>query len=82
MTCQELVERVTDYLDGALPAAELDRLRRHLLTCDGCQAHIEQMRATVRALNLNAADRPRLSPETERAVLDAFRRWAGEPHQR
>lgn len=76
MTCAELVERVTDYLDDMLPTAELERLRRHLLTCDGCQAHIQQMRTTVRILN--AAPGPRLSRETEARILADFRQWAQE----
>jgi anti-sigma factor RsiW len=47
-TCKELVERVTDYLEDALSPDERVRLDRHLGECDGCRAHLEQMRAALR----------------------------------
>ena len=50
MTCRELTELVTDYLEGSLRAAEAERFEEHLATCDGCQAYLEQMRVTLRAL--------------------------------
>jgi anti-sigma factor RsiW len=74
MACNELVEIVTDYLEGTLPGAELERLRDHLGSCDGCQAHIEQMRATVRVLRSEPEERT--SPEMAGALTDMFRQWA------
>jgi anti-sigma factor RsiW len=50
ITCRELVELVTDYLEGQLPPAERERIERHLAGCDGCTAYVEQMRFTLRAL--------------------------------
>jgi len=50
MSCQELVEVVTDYLEGRLPDATRERLEEHLAACDGCTAYIEQMRLTLLAL--------------------------------
>ena len=50
MSCQELVELVTDYLEGRLPAAERERLEAHIALCDGCTAYIDQMRLTLFAL--------------------------------
>jgi anti-sigma factor RsiW len=50
LTCRELVELVTDYLEGAMPAGERARVERHLAACDGCTAYVEQMRLTLRAL--------------------------------
>jgi anti-sigma factor RsiW len=50
LACRELVELVTDYLEGILPPAESARVERHLAGCDGCSAYIEQMRITLRAL--------------------------------
>jgi anti-sigma factor RsiW len=47
-TCQELVELVTDYLDGALPSAEFERVERHLDACAGCTTYLEQFRETIR----------------------------------
>jgi anti-sigma factor RsiW len=45
LACNEVVEMITDYLEGVLPAAEVRRLERHLATCPGCTEYVEQMRA-------------------------------------
>ena len=46
--CREVVEVLTDYLDGALPSDEREALEQHLLACIGCATHLEQLRTTVR----------------------------------
>jgi anti-sigma factor RsiW len=48
LTCQELVELVTDYLEDALPPEERARFDEHLTGCSGCTAYVEQMRVTIR----------------------------------
>ena len=50
MSCRELVELVTDYLEGRLPDATRRELEAHLAGCDNCTAYIQQMRLTLRAL--------------------------------
>ena len=71
LSCQELVELVTDYLEGVLPDADRLELERHLETCDGCRQYVEQMRTTI---VLTGEARPLdLSPEAEDALLAAFR---------
>lgn len=50
MACQELVEVVSDYLDGALAAAERARCDGHLAVCPGCRAHLAQMKRVVGSL--------------------------------
>jgi anti-sigma factor RsiW len=71
LTCQELVELVTDYLEGALPARERRAVEHHLAQCDGCAAYLEQMRETRR---LTGALRPDDVPEAGiDALLAAFR---------
>jgi anti-sigma factor RsiW len=50
LTCRELVELVTDYIEGVMPPDELTRVERHLGACDGCTTYVEQMRVTLRAL--------------------------------
>jgi anti-sigma factor RsiW len=50
MPCRELVELVTAYLDGALPAAERARCDEHLRTCAGCRAYLAQMELVMSAL--------------------------------
>ena len=48
MTCQELVELVTEYLEGALPASDRRRFDEHLAECPHCVAYLDQMRITIR----------------------------------
>lgn len=49
MTCKELVELITDYLEGALPAADRLRFEQHLDCCPPCRTYVDQIRQTVRA---------------------------------
>jgi predicted anti-sigma-YlaC factor YlaD len=51
VTCQELVELVTAYLDGALDQETEHRLIEHLPECDGCSRYLDQIRRTIRSLN-------------------------------
>jgi anti-sigma factor RsiW len=50
MTCQELVELVTEYLEGALPEGDGARFETHLATCVHCVNYLEQVRITVRVV--------------------------------
>jgi anti-sigma factor RsiW len=50
VACQEVVELVTDYLEGALDPDLTAEVEAHLGLCDGCDIYVEQMRATIRAL--------------------------------
>ena len=55
LACRELVELVTEYLEGRLSPTERLRFEAHLVGCSGCRAYLDQMRATLRVLgNLNA----------------------------
>ena len=74
MACIELVELVTDYLEGVLPADEVARVREHLASCDGCTAHVQQMRTTVRVLQATPGER--VAPETAAALAGMFGEWA------
>lgn len=47
LACQQVVRLVTDYLEGALPPADHERLERHLADCPECDTHLEQMRQTI-----------------------------------
>ena len=73
LSCQELVELVTDYLEGALPEEERARFEKHVGPCDGCREYVEQMRETIELAG--RIEPPALSPEAERALLAAFRGW-------
>jgi anti-sigma factor RsiW len=73
LTCRELVELVTEYLEGGLSTAERERFEEHLGFCDWCVTYLDQMRQTLTAVGrLREED---ISPELERSLLDAFRGW-------
>ena len=75
MNCDEFVELVTAYLEGALDAATERRFVEHLAECDGCDRYLEQIRRTVEDLgHLPAAG---LAPEARDRLLAAFRDWDG-----
>jgi anti-sigma factor RsiW len=74
LSCQELVELVTDYLEGALGAADLRRFEEHIARCDGCTRYLEQLRMTIRITGTITTDD--LSPAAEEALQQAFRGWA------
>jgi anti-sigma factor RsiW len=73
LTCAELVEIVTDYLEDALPPAERVRFEQHLATCDGCAIYLRQMEETVRLTGMLREQDVR--PEARAALLEAFRDW-------
>ena len=73
LSCRELVELVTDYLEGALPDADRTRFEEHIARCDGCGVYLEQMRRTIDMLGHVPVEA--LSPEAERELLEAFRGW-------
>jgi anti-sigma factor RsiW len=73
LSCKELVELITDYLEGALPRRARKRFERHLEECDGCRAYLESMRRTIRVAGVVAEDQ---IPEPVRGeLLAAFRDW-------
>ena len=73
LTCQELVELVTDYLEGALDQRDRARFEEHVMTCPPCHAHIDQMRSTIDVLGHVPTES--LSPSAETDLLEAFRGW-------
>jgi anti-sigma factor RsiW len=74
LSCQELVELVTDYLEGALPPEDVRRFEEHTAGCENCTRYLEQLRVTIRIAGTITTDD--LSPEVERELLSAFRDWA------
>jgi anti-sigma factor RsiW len=73
LTCRELVELVTDYLEGALPDEERARFEAHLAECDGCAAYLAQMRDTLRIAGRLREES--IAPEARESLLRAFRDW-------
>jgi anti-sigma factor RsiW len=72
LSCQQLVELVTDYFDGALPPDDRARFEAHVADCPGCDRHLAQMRTAIALTGAAAAldARPELS-----GLLAAFRDW-------
>jgi anti-sigma factor RsiW len=77
ISCQELVELVTDYVEGGMAAELRLRFERHIETCEGCRTHLEQMRATIRVTGELPPES--LTPEAEATLLAAFRGWHRPP---
>jgi anti-sigma factor RsiW len=73
INCQELVELVTDYLEGALSPADLRRFEEHLAACGNCTEYLAQLEATIRVTGTLTPDD--LSPEAERELLRVFGSW-------
>jgi anti-sigma factor RsiW len=73
VTCQQLVEIVTAYLEGMLGAAERASFEAHLAVCEGCRAYLEQMRRTITAVGTLSEDS--LSMSERAGLLDLFRNW-------
>jgi len=73
MTCKELVELVTDYLEGALPANDQRRFDEHLESCPFCRIYMDQMRQTIQAAGHLREES--VSAEALETLLAHFRRW-------
>jgi predicted anti-sigma-YlaC factor YlaD len=73
LSCQELVEIVTDYLEEKLTPEERRRVEEHLAACEGCRNYLEQMRDTIR-LSGRLDERSIPVPMREQ-LLRAFRDW-------
>jgi anti-sigma factor RsiW len=72
LSCQELVELVTDYFEDALAPTERARFDAHVAECPGCELYVEQMRMTITLAGASAGleSRPEVS-----GLLEAFRDW-------
>lgn len=78
LSCHEVVELVTAYLEGALSRRDRKRFERHIAVCDGCTAYLAQMRATI--LTVGSISEDDLSPAAKEELVAAFHTWkAGRP---
>ncbi|MGH8982397.1 MAG: anti-sigma factor family protein [Acidimicrobiia bacterium] len=74
LACRELVELVTDYLEGELSRRERARVRRHLRGCPHCTGYLEQIRLTIRLTGrLRVEDVEAMPAGTREELLAAFR---------
>ncbi len=76
IVCQQAVELVTDYLDGALSRRDRRRFERHLRACPNCSAYLEQIRITI---ELTGSIEPEdLTPQAREDITELYRRWRSE----
>jgi anti-sigma factor RsiW len=73
ITCREMVELMTDYLDNAMSPETRARFERHLATCDGCTNYLGQLRETIRATGMLTEEQIPAGQKDE--LLRAFRDW-------
>ena len=73
LTCKEIVELVTDYLEQTLVSEMRVRFEEHVAECPGCQTYIEQVQQTISMLH-RLAEEPTL-PESKEELLEIFRNW-------
>ena len=71
LTCAQMVELVTAYLEQRLPDVDLETFEEHLVFCDGCSTYLDQMRATIAAAGeLRSEDIP---AGLRQRLLETFR---------
>ena len=75
VTCREFVELATDYLDDALSSDALDLVEEHLVLCDWCREHLEQLESTIGAVRGTAGEQP--PPDVLDSIVGAFREARG-----
>lgn len=77
LSCADVVELMTAYLEGALDPVTERRFADHLAGCEGCHRYLEQLRETVRLTGrLSPAS---ISGQGREDLLNAFRDWPREP---
>jgi anti-sigma factor RsiW len=76
LTCRELVELITDYLEGTLEPSARAGLETHLAGCAGCTIYLEQMRTTMRLSGMLTVEH--IPEGAARELLDVFRTWRRE----
>jgi anti-sigma factor RsiW len=75
MSCRQLVDIVTDYLEGNMAPQDRRRFDAHLAECPYCVNYLDQMRATIAALG--GLTEESISSEARGELLEAFRGWRG-----
>jgi anti-sigma factor RsiW len=76
LTCKEVVELVTDYLEDSLSAEMRDRFERHLTACDPCVTYLDQMRQTI--ATIGKLPEESISQPVLDTLLEHFRGWSRE----
>jgi anti-sigma factor RsiW len=75
LVCQQVVELISDYIEGTLPRSQRRRLEAHLADCEHCTEYLAQMRETIRLTGtLGTHD---LTPQMREDLAELYRRWRG-----
>ena len=74
LTCAEIVELVTEYLEGGLSTADRERFEEHVGFCHDCIAYLDQVRETIATMGRLGVQED-LSPQLQDSLLQAFRDW-------
>ena len=73
LTCQQVAEAVTDYLEGALSFVDRLRFHMHLGMCVGCRNYLRQMKYTIQTLGKLPAEP--IPPKVRDELVKRFRDW-------
>ena len=73
MKCREVVELMTDYLEGGLSPQDRERFEQHIAGCDGCRAYLQQLRLTLRAMR--SFEATPIPERVQKELVQAFRSW-------
>jgi predicted anti-sigma-YlaC factor YlaD len=80
LSCQEIVELVSDYLEGAMSRTDHTRFENHLAYCPGCATYVEQIRTTILVTGKVPAEET-LPPDLRAGLIAQFRHWERESDQ-
>lgn len=75
LTCQELTEVITDYVEGRMSFWQRAQLQLHLGMCSGCRAYLRQMRLTIQTVG--ALPKEPIPEDVERALLERLESMGG-----
>ena len=76
MKCRDVVELMTDYLEGAMSERDRRRFEAHIADCAGCREYLAQMRETIKLTGQLAPED--LTPQMRAEFTDLYRRWRSE----
>jgi predicted anti-sigma-YlaC factor YlaD len=78
--CRDLVEMLTDYLEGNLDPADVERVDAHLSVCPPCVDVLEQFRRVIRMTGeIREETVERVQPHVRAELIEAFSAlWRGD----
>ena len=76
LVCQQAVELVTDYLEGALSRGDRRRFESHLAGCPHCTEYLAQMRVTIELTGRITPDD--LTAQMKDEFIALYRQWRAD----